>query len=209
MSQKQDVTVIITAGFNTNRSYVARCFAQTLTDLGVEVDMTAVGVVDIEPPCDVEKGPQMEMGEGFRYILSEHMLSIPFQLEPSAEKPVTEAQFRVKPAVPHAFPFNQTGIAVIGRANTGKSTIINLFNDFLKSKGVEQDQIEFQMMDIVGHEVVQENLRECLANIKSRVRVKIYTRMAKRSSPLEAVLATTDGYTKLKEAADANTSLPQ
>lgn len=194
MSDKQQVAVIITAGYNTNRTYVARCFAQTLTELGVEVDMTSIGLVDDEPPCDVEKGPQMEMGEGFRYVLSEHMLSVPFQLDIPCGQELKEPTYYVKPAVQHSFPFNQTGIAVIGRANTGKSTIINLFSDFLKSKGVEGDQIEFNMYDTVGHEVVQENLRECLAKVKHRIVVKMYTRRTLRSNSLDVMMRTFDGY---------------
>ena len=192
MAEKSTVSIIITAGYHTNRSYLARSFAKMLTELGFEVDLSHVGVIDIEPPCDVEKGPVIDPNSNAKFSLSEHYLGTPIQLEPL---PYGKAQPLVRPAVPQLMGRDEVGIAAIGGPNTGKSTLLHMFGDLLESEEVESEQIKYDMIsEDYFAEWSTEELLHNMQKIKSSTKVVLYTRKSYASEPLALVLASTDNY---------------
>lgn len=206
MADKAVVNLIITAGIHTNRSFVARSFAQMLTELGFEVDMSHVGVHDYEPHVGGEKDEDIEASPSAKFKLSEHYVGTPIQLDQTRGVP----QPLVRPAVPQLLGRDETSVAVLGGPNTGKSTLLHMFGDFLKSKEVEEECIQYAM---IGEDYFaawsSEELMHNMQNVKANSRVVFYTRRSYASEPLEMVLASTDGYSVTKEVGDEDTSLPQ
>lgn len=199
MSEKAEAILIITAGVHTNRSYVARSFANHLTELGVEVDLSHVGHDDIDHAGVVmDKEEEFESGEHSRFTLSEHYVGIPIQLEPTVSKP----QPLVRPAVPTLLDRQETGVAVLGGPNIGKSTLLHMFGDFLKSNHVDEERIKYAMIgEDYFSEWSTEELMHNLRKIKTSTKVVIYTRRSYTAEPLQLVLSSTDGY-KAEQAAE-------
>jgi hypothetical protein len=204
MADKTIVRIIITAGVHTNRTYIARKFGMILGEINFDVDLSNVPASDNEPHLPGEKEEDVAAGVGTRFLLSEHRLGTPFVLDQGrpAPKPL------VRPAVQHLFEPRHTGFAVIGGPNCGKSTLIDLFADFLKSEGMADELITKQLIG-EDFEWTKEQLLENMRSIKQRIQVVFYTRRAYGSEHLEPLLSTTDGYNVEKEAESEQNSLPQ
>lgn len=196
MSNKVDLQVIITAGFGTNRSFLARDFGHMLTNLGFEVDLSRVAVVDSEPPCDVEKGPVLGTNGQYKFVISEHYVGTPINLNPPGGAPARGPM--VRPAVPQLIDRNQTSISVLGGPNTGKTTVMDMLCDYLKSKEVSDEQIE---RIAIGEDYYRtgEELMHNIQQIKPLVRIVIYTRRAFTAVPLDLLLESCDGHEVPKE----------
>jgi hypothetical protein len=203
MSDKAKVvaTLLITAGVHTNRTFLARSFGNMLIELGFDVDMSNVAQDDIEPGM----GGIVDKDENFgdptapvgRYLMSEHFVGTPIQLDHSAGKP----QPLVRPAVPQLLERRDTGIAILGTPNIGKSTLLRMFGDFLKSKEVSDDRISYSMIgeDYFEHWTT-EQLMHNLQAIKANTIVRIYTRRSYGSEQYAMIMASTDGYKAPEEA---------
>lgn len=192
MSDKQTVHVIVTAPFATNRGYLARTMATHLVSHGLDVDVSGVPVVDIEPPCDVEKGPVIDEFATFHF--SEHFIGRTFALT------ATEAQTTaIKPAPQSTFHRQGHGIAVLGAANSGKSTIISLLSDQLRSteRGIKQAH-SFKMIGEESPTPIEQAVRN-VERIKDRIVVVFHVRRAKLSASLDEVLAACDQVVKVAE----------
>ena len=192
MSDKQTIHVIVTAPFATNRGYLARTMATHLASHGLDVDVSRVPVVDIEPPCDVEKGPVVDEFATFHF--SEHFTGYTFAL--SSAEPRTIA---IKPAPQQTFHRQGHGIAVMGVANSGKSTIISLLSDQLRSteRGIKQAH-SFKMIGEESPTPIEQAVRN-VERIKDRIVVVFHVRRSKLNATLDEVLAECDRVTKVEE----------
>jgi hypothetical protein len=189
MEEKAVVSVIITAGWKVNRTYLARLFADFISnELGLETDISHLGLVDSEPPCDVEKGPFCSAGD--RFILSEHSLNVPFRLDP--QDPVPEAV--VRPGLPPALWGNEILVSVIGAPNAGKGTLISAFWQMLDARADLRDNvIEYRMLDHGETMPLSvDRLKLQVERIRPRVKVVLYTRRAVLGTALSEVLKSTD-----------------
>jgi len=185
MSDKKQVHVILTAPYRTNRCFLARMLATSLAEKGITVDISNVPMIDIEPPVDVEKGPSVATGAVF--YITEHMLGRPFVLEsmPEDQRPSSPI---CKPALAIAFPGVGHGLAVIGAAGTGKSTIMKLLCECLNTSDVTKHFP--QSIKTLGEEplpvawLAEKNVEQ----IKERVEVIFYVRRSKVQSSLKEIL---------------------
>jgi hypothetical protein len=199
MSNKKEVIVIITAGFATNRGFLARSFGNHLTSLGIEVDLSHVGTEDTE--C-VGRSSKDELFAGtmmYKYVLSEHYVTSPsITLDPVRDPP----KVRVRPPVQHPVNVHETCVAVLGAVNTGKSVVMRTIGEFLKSKEVAEDRIEYTTLrEDYFAEWSMEELLHIVENVKTSTKVVFYTRQSSNSNTLESVLASTENY-KAEQAAE-------
>lgn len=192
MSNKETVYVIVTAPFATNRGYLARTMATHLTSYGLDVDVSNVPVLDVEPPCDVEKGPVIDEFATFHF--SEHFIGRTFAL--SVTEPQTTA---IKPAPQQTFHRQGHGIAVLGTANSGKSTIISLLSDQLRSteRGIKQPH-SFKMIGEESPTPIEQAVRN-VERIKDRIKVVFHVRRSKLNASLDEVLAECDQVAQVAE----------
>lgn len=193
MTDKAVATIIITAGHSTNRSFLARSFGNMLVQLGFEVDLSHVGQHDIEPPSMdvVEKIEVVDGTLGTKYLMSEHRIGAPIQLDNQRNKP----QAFVRPAVPQLLERHEVSVAVLGGPNIGKSTLLYMFGDFLKSREVDQERIKYTTLgEDYFAEWPAEALLDNMRQIKAKTKVVIYTRRSYGSESMAMLMATTDGH---------------
>lgn len=204
MTDKAIATLIVTAGVHTNRTFIARSFGNMLAELGVEVDMSNVAQDDIEPSMGgiVDKDETFGDTTGVvgKYLMSEHFVGTPIRIDPGHG----EKRPLVRPAVPQLLERRDTGIAVLGPPNIGKSTLLRVFGDFLKSKEVSDDRISYSMIgeDYFEHWTI-EQLMHNLQSIKANTLVRIYTRRSYGSEQYAMIMASTDGYKAPEEPTGA------
>lgn len=208
MTDKAVATLIITAGVHTNRTFLARSFGNMLLELGFDVDMSKVGQDDIEPGMGgiVDKDENFGDPSGVvgKYLMSEHFVGTPIRLDHPVVQASAPAQPLVRPAVPQLLERRDVGVAVLGTPNIGKSTLLRMFGDFLKSKEVSEDRISYAMIgeDYFEH-WTSEELMHNLQQIKAKTLVRIYTRRSYGSEQFAMILASTDGYEAPEEPTGA------
>lgn len=190
MSQNKQVNIviIITASANTNRGWLARLLAEDLQARGVaRVDVSHVPMGDIESPSEAEKG--LNLSEFAVFRMSEHQLSKQFNLDPgSGEPPVL-----CRPPVENRFGSGGVGIAVIGAANCGKSTIMKLMVECLNE--TPDTRCRALGISTIGDEPLP-SVWMARANVprlnEREVEVVFYVRKSVAHSSLEQILESCD-----------------
>lgn len=188
MSQNKQVNVIITTPFGTNRAFLTRMIHSYLTTKGLtRVNIDNVPVVDIEPPCDVEKGPVLASNSIF--VISEHQLCRQFKLEPDSDEPPTVC----RPPITQQIGRGVNGIAVIGTHNTGKSTIMKLIVECLNE--AEVSRAHPQRIETIGNEALPTAwmAEQAVPRLNEReIEVIIHVRRSISQSSLEQILESCD-----------------
>lgn len=198
MSEKKEVIVIITAGFQTNRSFLARSLGNHLSSLGFEVDLSDVRHEDTECDGSRFKGEVYAPDRPYKYVMTEHYVSTPIQMDPARPLP----PILVRPHVERYWDRFETNIAVLGKANTGKSTLLRLCGDFLLSKEVDKERVDYTgLREAYFAEWSTEELMYLVDRVKEVTKVIIHTRQSRTSEALEAILTTTE-KPKAEQAAE-------
>lgn len=139
------VIVLITSPFATNRAFLSQMLHKYLRLKGLDrVNIDNVPIVDLEPPCNVEKGQVIAGNSSF--IISEHQMCRQIRMEPVEG----ELPFVCRPSVAQQFSGNDSGIAVIGAPNSGKSVVMKLIVECLNEAEVSRTRP--QRIETLGDE---------------------------------------------------------